>query len=218
MPDNPISNQISNPGASPVQPTPSYGPEKPMSGADEETQGRPFMLGPEKANPAETPSGKISPMEVAGDSARQQQQLAPEVLSDHIAKLQDKLDGIQTKITDPKYSKNFTDDHYTAMQKVTEKMNPDLKAIAENSNGKFEPAVQEKGQGALEYVVNWINGSQGALGGALDYLQTTEKPNIASYLKLQYAVQRATQKGELFASIVGSTVSGIKTIMSTQIG
>jgi hypothetical protein len=31
-------------------------------------------------------------------------------------------------------------------------------------------------------------------------------------------VQRATQRGELFASIVGSTVSGVKTIMSTQLG
>ncbi len=76
----------------------------------------------------------------------------------------------------------------------------------------------EGGGNVLSRVVNWLGGAQGALGGALEYLKTTEKPDITSYLRLQYAVQRATQRGELFSSIVGSSVSGIKTIMSTQLG
>jgi hypothetical protein len=222
MPDNPITDQISNPGVSPTEPTPPYGPEKPRLGAGEEAQEpKPFSLAPEggKAAPAEATPERPSPMEVAGDAARQQQpQMPPEELSGKIVNLQDQLNGIHNKIQDSKFTQNFTSDHYQAMQKVTQKMNPDMKDIAKYSKGEFNPPQQQKGQSVLEYVSNWINGSQGTLGGALDYLQTAQKPDPTTYLRLQYAVQRATQRGELFASIVGSTVSGIKTIMSTQLG
>ncbi len=207
-------------GVSPTQPTPPFGPEKPRIGAGEEAQEpRPFNVGPQ-GSPAtpESQTTKPSPMEVAGDAARQQGAVAPEELSDTLVKLQNQLGNIQDKIQDPNIASKFTDDHYTAMQKVTQKMNPDMQAIAKNSDGEFTPPTQKQGQGVVDWVSNWLDGAQGTLGGALDYLQNTEKPDITSYLKLQYAVQRASQRGELFASIVGSSVSGIKTIMSTQLG
>lgn len=220
MPDNPITNQVSNPGIPPIQPTPPYGPDKPALGAGEETQGKPFSLGPEggKAVPSEATPERPSPMEVAGDAARQHPQVAPEELSDRIVNLQNQLSTVQNQIQDPKFSKTFTSDHYEAMQKVTQKMDPDMQTIAKNSNGQYAPPTQKKEQGVLEYITQWINGSQGTLGNALNYLQTVQKPDPSTYLRLQYAVQRATQRGELFASIVGSSVSGIKTIMSTQLG
>lgn len=221
MADNPISNQISNSGVSPTQPTPPYGPDKPRLGAGEETQEpKPFTLGPEgaKEGPTQTSSDKPTPMEVAGDAARQQPQIPPEQLSENIVNLKDTLTNIQGRLQDPNTTQKFTTDHYEAMQRVSQKMNPDMQAIAKNSNGAFEPPQQKQGQSTLQYITQWINGSQGTLSNALDYLQNTKKPDITSYLRLQYAVQRATQRGELFASIVGSSVSGIKTIMSTQLG
>jgi hypothetical protein len=216
---NDVGNEITNPGVSPAGPTPGVGPEKPGLGAGEESQGKPFSLGPEEGKAApEAPPELPSPMEVAGDTARQQPQVTPPELSGTVTKLQNQLDNIHDKIADPVFSSRLTDDHFTAMQKVTQKMNPDMQTIAKYSNGQYTPAQQQHGQSVLEYVSNWINGAQGTLQGALSYLQTEQKPNPADYLRLQYAVQRASQRGELFASIVGSSVSGIKTIMSTQLG
>lgn len=215
MPDNPISN----PGVSPVQPTPPYGPNNPGLGADETGKEKPFSLGPEGGQPSSVQAQpRPSPMEVAGDAARQQPQISPEELNGQVSKLKDQLKTIQGKLQDPSVAQKLTSDHYEAMQKVAQKMNPDLQTIAKSSNGEFSPVQPKEGQSVGSFVVNWLNGAQGTLGGALNYLQNTKKPDITSYLKMQYAVQRATQRGELFASIVGSSVSGIKTIMSTQLG
>jgi hypothetical protein len=221
MADNPISNQISNPGVPPIQPTPPYGPDKPRLGAGEETQEpKPFSFGPEggKAAPAEAPKTQPSPMELAGDTAKQAAPIPPEELSEQIQQFQDKLTTFQNKIQDPKVTSTFTADHEEAMTRLTQRINPHMKAIAENSNGEFTAPRLQKGQSVLEHVTQWVNGSQGTLSNALNYLQTTDKPDVTSYLRLQYAVQRATQRGELFASIVGSSVSGIKTLLSTQLG
>jgi len=212
-------NPISNSGVSPTEPSPSVGPGKPGLGAGEETQEKPFSLGPSEGKGApEAPPERPSPMEVAGDAARQQPQMAPEELSNTVVKLQQQLNTIQNKVADPVFSSGLTNDHFTAMQKITQKMNPDMQTIAKHSNGQYTPAQQQKSQSVVEYVSNWINGAQGTLQGALEFLQGKQKPNPADYLRLQYAVQRASQRGELFASIIGSSVSGIKTIMSTQLG
>lgn len=219
MPDNPISNQISNPGVSPTEPVPPYGPDKPRLGAGEEAQEpKPFTLGPEGGpSTTEAPTEKPSLMDVAGDAARQQQ-IAPPELSDQVVKLQKQLSNVKEAIQDPTVNRDFVADHYEAMQRVAQKMDPDLQTMAKYSNGKYTPATQAKGQSITDFLAQWIDGSQGALQGALDYLQTTQKPDPATYLRLQYSVQRAAQRGELFASIVGSSVSGIKTLMSTQLG
>lgn len=218
MVDNPITNQISNPGVSPIQPTP--GPERPSIGAEETGKEKPFALSPQGSPTAPQATTKLpSPMEVAGDSARQQPQVAPEELSEQITKLKDDFGVVQGKLQNGQFSKNLAPDHFEALQRLTQKLSPDMQTIAKSSKGEFNPGkTGSEGGSALERVTQWLSGSQETLGGALNYLQTTEKPNVADYLKLQYAVQRATQRGELFASIIGSSVSGIKTLMSTQLG
>ena len=215
-----VDNPISNPGVARPEPIHPNEP-KPGLGTENGEQGqKPFTLGPEGQNViAEPQSTYPSPMEVASDSARQQAPLAPEELNAQLVKLQNKLGDVQNKLQDTRVADNLTTDHYSAMQKLAQKMNPDMQAIAKSSKGQFEPPEQKPGKsGTVEYISQWLNGAQGTLGGALNYLQNTEKPDITSYFKLQYAVQRATQRGELFASIIGSSVSGIKTIMSTQLG
>jgi hypothetical protein len=215
-----IDNPISNPGASPIGPTPPYGPSNPRLGAGEEAQEpKPFSLGPEGSPVTAQPqSTRPSPMEIAGDTAHKQAPMAHEELTDQIAKLQNKLGNIHDQLQNPAVTQKFGDDHLKAMQMMTQKMNPDMQNIAKNTNGQYSPPDQASGQGVVSYISQWLNGAQGTLGGALDYLQNTEKPDVTSYLKLQYSIQRASQRGELFASIIGSTVSGIKTIMSTQLG
>jgi hypothetical protein len=210
-----VDNPISNPGVPPIQPT--KGPDRQGPSPDEVRPGEFTMPeGPGKTSSVE--GQRPSPMEVAGDAAKQQQPIPQEELGGQISKLHDQLGDIKDKLQTPNVTQKLTSDHYEAMQKVTQKMNPDFANIAKSSNGQYSPPQPKTGQGSLEFVTKWIDGAQGTLGGALNYLQNTKKPDIASYLRMQYAVQRATQRGELFASIIGSSVSGIKTIMSTQLG
>lgn len=216
MPNEPI-----NPGVTPTPGTPEYGRDKPRLGEGEEAEPqKPFSLDPEPGKKAveEPNTMRPSPMDVAGDTARGKPPLAPEELNAQISKLNEKLRTLQGQLQDGKLTDKFTSDHFDAMKKVTEKMTPDMQTIAKTSGGTFTPPQAGEGKKVLGYVSNWLNAGQETLSGALSYLQTTKKPDIGSYLRLQYAVQRATQRGELFASIVGASVSGIKTIMSTQLG
>lgn len=217
MPDDPISN----PGVPPTPRTPEYGPDKPRLGEGEEAQEpKPFALPPEggKPEPTETAAERPSPMEVAGEAAKQRPQMSPEEVSDHIQQLQNKLGEINTNLQNPDVTNKFSNDHYEAMNRVVEKMNPDMRAIAKNSQGEFNPPQHVSGETVLNWVTRWINGSQGTLSNALNFLSKEKKPDPGTFLRLQYAVQRATQRGELFSSIVGASVSGVKTIMTTQLG
>lgn len=217
MTDEPISN----PGITPTPGVPEYGRDKPGLGEGEEAQQRPFSLGvagEENAPLQVRPEQHPTPMEAAGDAAKQQRQVPPEELSQQINQLQDQFKSIQNQLQDSNITNTFTPDHFDALKKVTEKMNPDMGTIAKSSQGEFHPPQPAAGESMLNYVTQWLNGSQSTLSNALNFLQNTKKPEIGNYLRLQYAVQRATQRGELFASIVGSSVSGIKTIMSTQLG
>ncbi|MCH9625032.1 MAG: hypothetical protein S4CHLAM123_01980 [Chlamydiales bacterium] len=216
MADNPI-----NPGVTPTPSSPEYGRDKPRLGEGEEAQQqKPFSLDPEgaKTTPSEMQTDKPTPMDVAEDASRQQQQLNPQELGGQITQLQEKFRAVQTQLSDPTLTNKFTSDHYKALQQVTEKMNPDLRTIAKTTGSEFNPPEQTKGENVLNFITKWVNGSQETLGKSLTYLQETKKPNVTDFLRLQYAVQRATQRGELFSSIIGSSVSGIKTIMSTQLG
>lgn len=218
MPDNPINP---NPGVTPIQPTPQYGQEKVGIGEGEEAAGqKPFSLPPEpgKTPPGGTPSSvEPSPMAVAEGSNRQKP-LSTEELSEKMDQLQTRLKNAQTQLQNPHVTKSLSEDHYQALNRLTTKMNPDMQSIAQNSGSQFSPPTQGAKESPLSFITNWLNGSQQTLGNAVSYLSTVKKPDIASYLKLQYSVQRATQRGELFASIIGSSVSGIKTLMSTQLG
>lgn len=219
MPDNPISN----PGVTPTPPSQPPGRDKPGLGAGEEAQEpKPFSLPPEpgKAPEAEEiPSSKPSLMDVAREGMEKgSEQMTPEQLDEQIGKLKTKLGIVQTNLQNPTVISRFSKDHYDALGKVVEKMNPDIRNIAKNSKGEFNPPQHISGEPVLNYVTRWINGSQETLSSAMNYLGSEKNPNPASFLKLQYSVQRAVQRGELFASVVGASVSGIKTIMSTQLG
>ncbi|MCH9626807.1 MAG: hypothetical protein S4CHLAM2_04380 [Chlamydiales bacterium] len=215
---------INNPGVTPTPPTPEYGRDKPGLGSGEEAQEpKPFSLPPEAGKegaPVEAnPSEKPSPMDMARENAgKTMEQMSPEQLGDHLNKLKTQLSTAQNNLQDPSVTSKFADEHYQALNKLVDKMNPDIRNIAKNSQGEFNPPQHMSGEPALNYITRWINGSQETLSSALNYVGKQKDPNPADFLKLQYSVQRAVQRGELFASIVGGTVSGIKTLMSTQLG
>lgn len=206
----------SNPGVTPSSPTPQYGPTEREIGAGDETQ-KQFQLPTEEKESEATQTSRPSPMDVARDASQGSQKMTPEELSGKITDLQSNLSTITKKLQDPSFAKNLTPEHFDAMSKVVDKMNPDLRTIANQSQGEFQPPKIDK-DNVVGSIINWINGSQQTLGSALNYLSEAKKPSLASFMKLQYSVQRASQRGELFASIVGASVSGIKTIMSTQLG
>lgn len=217
-----MSNEITpNPGVPRVPETPEYGRDKPRLGEGEEAQPqKPFSLPPEagKEGSAVAPeTDKPTPMELMKDGS-QGKQLAPEELSQQLETLKSRLNEINDKLQNPNVTKQFAPEHYEAMNRVIDKMNPDMRTIANNSKGEFALPQHKKGESALNYVTQWVNGSQQTLSHALNYLSQDPTPNPGAFLKLQYGVQRAVQRGELFASIVSSSVQGVKTIMSTQLG
>jgi len=209
---------IHNPEPSRIEKTPEYGRDKPSVGAGEEAEEpKPFSLPPEqgKEGPASVEGGdKTSPMEVAGEAG--QKPWPTEQMQTNMEHLHQQLDDAKGKVQDQKNV--LTEDHDKALSSLVDKLNPDYKRIAQNTGQEFHPATRGKGQGVRDYVVNWVNGSQENLTKALNYLSNMKQPDPAAYLKIQMSVQRATQRGELFASIIGSSVSGVKTIMSTQLG
>lgn len=217
MPDEPISNS----GVTPTPKVPEYGPDKPQLGANEfAKEPKPFSLPPEplKEGASTTPSDKPTPMDVAREGAQKQPQMTQEQVSEQLANLKNRLGEVKAKLQDPNVTGRFSQDHYEALNRNAEKMNPDLHTIAKETGGKYQIPQHSAGESALTYITKWLNGSQQTMSNALNFLSEHKTPNPASFLKLQYSVQRAVQRGELFASIVGSTVSGIKTIMSTQLG
>ncbi|MFN0065324.1 MAG: hypothetical protein ACKVOH_03700 [Chlamydiales bacterium] len=219
MPD-PISN---NPGIMPIPGSPGQGPVKPeIGGKEEEAPGKKFAM-PQEAKPETegaqgAQTAKPSPMDVAKDSGQPRPQTTPEELSGQLNKLQNNLEQTRAQLNNPDVTKKLSSEHLEALEKLSNKMNPDMRAIAQNSGGQHVNVTRGKNQDVISHVTNWIQGSQKTLNGALEYLANTKKPSIGTYMKLQYSIQRATQRGELFSSILGSTVSGIKTIMSTQLG
>jgi hypothetical protein len=215
-----MTNPIENPGIPPIQPS----RQEPASGSPDQAQPRPFSLSPEAPTQGVQPAStqeQPSPMDVAREGSKAPQ-WTQEEMTKNLSGLQNKLSTTQTQLQNPRAVGHFTNDHYNALGMLVDKLNPDMRTIAKSANHEFTPPNpvpgQTQGQGVLQYVSNWLNSSQGTLTNALNFVQNVKNPNPASYLKMQFAVQRATQRAEIFASIVGSSVSGIKTIMSTQLG
>lgn len=223
MPDNPISN----PGTSPVSPTPEYGRDKPRLGEDEEANPtKPFALPPEngaKAGSKIVESDRPTPMEAAKESiVKQDVTQTQEQIQDKLQQVKGSLEKVQNDLVNPDITNKFVQDHYDALNKTADVMGRDLNNIAKNSSedgkGEFSAPQRIAGEPALNYITKFLNGAQETLNSALNSIGNQKNPNPAAMLKLQFSVQRAAQHAELFASIVGSSVSGIKTIMSTQLG
>jgi hypothetical protein len=216
---NPINNPLHNPGTSPVQGTPGVGTQG--IGAEPGEQKKDFSLPSQGSKePGSTATiDKPSPMQLSPGSGFKH--LSAEEMNTKLQSVNDQLDSIKGKLQDPGVTQKLTPDHLEAMKKVVDKMNPDMRTISNETGQSFKGgSVEGKDSGSLiQNVTQWINGSQSTLSGALNYLSTHEGQNSpSSFMKLQYSVQRASQRAELFSSIISSSVSGIKTIMSTQLG
>lgn len=213
------TDPLHNPGPSASQPT--QGPlSAPSPNQEAEAdQPRPFSLPPEPLQGSQTtPQSQLpTPMDLAREGTHSQQWTSDE-LNDNLTKLQTQVSTAHTNLQDPNVTKDLTEDHYSALSQVANAMNPSMRSIAKYTNTDFSPPNPEKSGGLKQFLLQWLNGSQQTLTNALRYTSTISHPDPVSMLKLQYSVQRATQRGELFASIIGSSVSGIKTIMSTQLG
>lgn len=217
MTDNPISN----PGVTPTPKVPPYGPDKPMLGEGEQAQEpKPFALPPEplKESSPTVSSDKPSPMDAAREGMQQQAQMTPAELNEKLSELKNRLGEVNNQLQNPTITGRFNQDHLEALSRLTDKMNPDLQTIAKQTASEFKSPLKTAGEPILSFVTRWLDGTQQTLTKALDYVSQEKSPNPAAFLKLQYSVQRATQRGELFSSIIGASVSGIKTIMSTQLG
>ncbi len=217
-----IDEPISNP---PSQPTPAVQPpseERPGLGPELAEEPKPFSLPPEapKAQPTGVEPGaseKPTPMDVARDTARGQGWSSQEI-QDNMQRLQSQLATAQKQLSDPNVTGKFSPDHFTALTRLTDKMTPDMRAIAKYTQGEFTPPPPGKGESVLHQVLKWVGSSQDMMEGALSFAGTVKNPNPSDMLRLQFAMHRATERGELFSSIISSTVSGIKTIMSAQLG
>ncbi|NGX55049.1 MAG: hypothetical protein KR126chlam2_00671 [Chlamydiae bacterium] len=221
-PQNPI-DPLKTPETTRPSPTPEYGAGKPAVGAGEEAQEpKPFSLPPEAGKTAgqvagTEAAGQPSPM-AAAQEAEKPIPWTPEEMNNNIVQAQQTLTDAKSQLQDPTKAQGLTDVHNQALGKVVDTMNPDMQTIANTTGQEYAPAKQGEGEGILSYVTKWIDGAQGTMSGALNYLSTMKNPNPADFMKLQYAMQRASQRGEVFASIISSSVSGVKSIMSIQLG
>lgn len=213
---------LRNPGVSPTAPAMPPTGGQPLSTGQEGTQPKPFSLAPEPlkggAAAAEATS-KPSPMEVAREARQQKQRWTPEEMSSHLDKLQDTLTNAKINLANPAVTARLTPDHLEALEKLTTKMSPDIRTIADASGAPYEPMTKGKGEGLLSFITNWVNASQITTSAAqVSDPNVYKTMDLSKILGMQAAIQRASTKGELFSSIMGSTISGLKSLMMTQLG
>lgn len=210
-----------NPASSPIPGTPSVQGEKP--GLPEDPSQKPFTLAPEPGKQGQTTvsSDKPSPFDLAREGTKGQR-WSQDQMEDNMKRLQQQLSDAKAKLQDPNLTKNFTQDHNTALVRNVDKMSPDIKTIAKyTGQGDLNPVKQVPGQGVLDFVTKWIGQSQDTMANSVNYInQMSEKgsPDIGGYMKLQFAMNRAQERAELFSSIISASTSGIKQILSTQLG
>lgn len=144
--------------------------------------------------------------------------LNSEELQEQINLLKSRLWDAQTRIENQDLDK-LTSEHIDALGTIIDLIHGDFQSIAEHTQQSMDQ-VNNKEKSITRKVVDWVSSGEEILNRALLYLcsRNGEGESLADFLKVQYAVQRATQRSELFASILGSSVSGIKTIMTTQLG
>lgn len=156
---------------------------------------------------------------------RESQVIAPEIeealdseeLREQIHNLKERLWEAKVFMQDVELDK-LAEEHLEAYKKVTDLINEDLYEIATHT--QQQPAKKKEEPSVTRKVLDWVSSGEEILNRALLYFSDRDgkEESIANFLKVQYAVQRATQRAELFASIVGTTVSSVKTIMTTQLG
>ncbi|AAP04786.1 hypothetical protein [Chlamydia caviae] len=144
--------------------------------------------------------------------------LDSEELKEQINNLKERLWDAQTTLNQDQ--NKLSPEHFEAVSVIIDLINGDLSDIAEHTQQSLQKKTDEESDSVTRKMINWVSSGEEVLNRALLYFsdRNGERENLADFLKVQYAVQRATQRAELFASIVGTTVSSIKTIMTTQLG
>lgn len=144
--------------------------------------------------------------------------LDSEELKEQINNLKERLWDAQSTLQQDQ--NKLSQEHFEAVSVIIDLINGDLNDIAEHTQQNLQNKTEEEHESVARKMVNWVSSGEEVLNRALLYFsdRNGERENLADFLKVQYAVQRATQRAELFASIVGTTVSSIKTIMTTQLG
>lgn len=139
-----------------------------------------------------------------------------EELQEQIHNLKERLWDARVSIQDLELERLATE-HIEAYEKITDLLNDDLYAIAAHTE---QQVPMKKETSFARKALDWVSSGEEILNRALLYFsdKNGQEDSLANFLKVQYAVQRATQRAELFASIVGTTVSSVKTIMTTQLG
>lgn len=149
-----------------------------------------------------------------------QEDLNSEEFEEQVHNLKERLWDAQSTVQN-QAPQSLSPEHLEAMNIIIDLINDDLTDIAKYTQQDIQNhADDEKHDSITRKVINWVSSGEEILNRALLYFsdRNGERENLADFLKVQYAVQRATQRAELFASIVGTTVSSIKTIMTTQLG
>lgn len=171
------------------------------------------------------PEVRPSPMEMMRDRDSQlvdpevQEELDSEELQEQINYLKQRLWDAQTLLEERDPSL-LADEHREAMGVIIDLVEGDLRAIARETHQEVMQPKLTEDKSVTRRVIDWVSSGEEILNRALLYFSDRDgqSENFVDFLKVQYAVQRATQRAELFASIVGTTVSSIKTIMTTQLG
>ncbi len=153
-------------------------------------------------------------MGLAGEE-RERMRITPEELNSQMQDLSAKFRKGREAVLK---SQNLAPEHDQALSKLAGKLTPDMRIIANRMGVDYKPAARASGESIMDFIVNWIDGSQKTMNQALSAYSQVDNLNPAAYLTLQAAVQRASERAELFGSIVSSSVSGVKTIMSMQLG
>lgn len=214
-----MSESINTPGSSPTEPlrdiepeiiTPQTSPNVVGGGLGDEKQPKPFNL-PEKGAGGVSQE-QISPMELA---QTQQQKINPQEISQRINYMNNKFGQIGTMLQNNPNA-TIPKDRVGELNNTMGGLGEDLRHIAQLTGGKYSPP--QESNNIMEWIKNFVSGGQAQFDQALQSLGKMKNPNPAEMLRLSYTVQRATQKTELFSSIISSTVGGIKTIMGTQLG
>lgn len=217
MANEPIRNPATNPakpigdigteGITPNEPTesPSGTPTKTFQMPEKEIQGQ--------------AAGQISPMDL---SHAQSQHLTPQAMSERIQYMNAQLGKTQALLQENgKLLQNYPDlklnqAQAAELQTTMGGLHEDLRNMGSLTQSPYKPP-QDSGS-LLKFVTDFVSGGQNQFEKALQYLGSVKNPNPAEMLKLSYTVQRASQKTELFASIIGSAVGGIKALFGTQLG
>lgn len=183
-----------------------------------------FVLGKKQVEESSARTETLAPHHMMMLQDRDSKVVDPELeealnsgeLQEQIRNLKERLWDARVSIQDLEMEKLATE-HIEAYETITNLLNNDLYEIAEQTeqqpSKQTEPSIAKK-------ALDWVSSGEEILNRALLYVsgKNGQEDSLANFLKVQYAVQRATQRAELFASIVGTTVSSVKTIMTTQLG